>query len=149
MKVILLKDVKGMGHAHDTIVAKDGYALNYLLPKKLAVSATVSALKETEARKKQLEARKALDAKLLEQNLASLADARIVVRAKANEKEHLYDAIGELEIIKAVKECARIDLPEGSIKLEKPLKELGIFYIPVSVGTLFGTFKITVEAETD
>ncbi len=147
MKVILIKDVRGIGRAHDTIETKDGYALNFLIPKKLAISATATAIKEAGMRKTQTDARKMLTAKLLEQNIASLADARIVVRVKANEKGHLYDAVGESEIIKAAKECAHIDLPEGAIKLEKPIKELGTFDVPVSVGELFGTFKIIVEAE--
>ena len=149
MKVILLKDVKGMGRVHDTVEIKDGYALNYLIPKKLAIPATASATKEAGVRQKQAEGKREMDAKLLAQNLTALADARVVIRAKANEKEHLYDAIDESEIIKAVKNSANIDLPEGSIKLEKPIKELGTFDVPVSVHELFGTFKITIEAETD
>ncbi len=147
MKVILIKDVRGIGWAHDTIEAKDGYALNFLIPKKLAISATVTARKEAGLRQKLAVGKRELDAKLVAQNIASLAEARIVIRIKANEKGHLYDAIGEPEIIKAAKECARVDLPEGAIKLEKPIKELGTFDVPVSFGELFGTFKIIVEAE--
>ena len=147
MKIILLKDVKGVGRAHEAVEAKDGHALNYLIPQKLAVAATPAALKAAEMRQKQAEERKKLDAKLLEQNLAALADARIVVRAKANEKGHLYDAVGVPEIAKAAKETAQIDLPEDAIKLEKPLKELGTFEIPIAVGETFGKFSIIIEAE--
>ncbi len=147
MKVILIKDVRGIGRAHDTIEAKDGYALNFLIPKKLAISATATAIKEAGLRQKLAIGKRELDAKLVAQNMASLAEARIVIRIKANEKGHLYDAIGEPEILKAVKESANVDLPEGAIKLEKPIKELGTFDVPVSVGELFGTFKIIVEAE--
>ena len=147
MKVILTKDVKGVGRAHETVVAADGYALNYLIPSKYAVAATVGASKEAENRLKQVHARKELDAKLLAQNLASLAEARIVIKAKANEKEHLYDAVGATELSAAVKEQARIDLPEDAIKLEKPIKELGTFEIPVAAGENFGKFSVTIEAE--
>ena len=147
MKVILLKDIKGVGRAHDTVDTSDGHALNFLIPQKLAITATVSAIKEAGMRQKQVEGKRELDAKLIAQNLVALAEARIVIRAKANEKEHLYDAIGENEIISAVKNSANVDLPKGSVKLEKPIKELGTFDIPVSVGEIFGTFKIVVEAE--
>lgn len=147
MKVILIKDVKDVGRAHEEIEASDGYALNFLIPKKLAIAATAVAKKEAETRRKHVVDRTALDATLLAQNIASLADARIVIRVKANEKGHLYDAVGESEIISAAKEQAHIDLPEGVIKLEKPIKELGTFAIPVSAGETFGKFSITIEAE--
>ncbi len=147
MKVILLKDVKGIGRAHAEVVAADGYALNYLIPKKLAIAATDTAKKEAELRRKQVTDRSALDATLLAQNIASLAEAHIVIRAKANEKGHLYDAVGEFEIRAAAKKQAHIDLPEDAIKLEKPIKELGTFDIPVASAETFGKFSITIEAE--
>ncbi len=147
MKVILTKDVKGVGRAHETIVTADGYALNYLIPNKLAVVATAGSTKVAEQRITQATARKELDTKLLAQNIASLAEARIVIKAKANEKGHLYDAVGKEEIAKAAKAEARIDLPEDAIKLEKPIKELGTFEIPVAAGENFGQFSITIEAE--
>ena len=147
MKVILSKDVKGIGRAHETVEAKDGYALNYLIPKKFAIPATASAMKEAEGRRKIAAARQEVSAKLMEQNLASLAGARIIIKVKANEKGHLYDAVGEHEILTAAKETAHIDLPEGAIKLEKPIKELGEFDVTVSVGEIFGICRIVVEAE--
>lgn len=147
MKVILTKDVKGVGRAHEAVVTADGYALNYLIPNRLAVVATVSASKVAETRTTAIAARKELDVKLLAQNLASLAEARIVIKAKANEKGHLYDAVGKEEIAKAAKTEARIDLPEDAIKIEKPFKELGTFEIPVAAGENFGSFSITIEAE--
>src|SRR3989344_3558833 len=125
MKIILLKDVKGVGRAHAEVMTGDGYALNYLIPKKLAITATPAAKQEAELRRKQMTDRDALDTALLSQNIAALAEARIVIRMKANEKGHLYDAVNESEISKAVKEQAHIDLPEDIIKLEKPIKELG------------------------
>jgi len=147
MKVILIKDVKGVGHAHEVIEAADGYALNFLIPQRLAIVATPIALKEAEVRRKQVTDRSALDTALLTQNIASLAEAHIVIKAKANEKGHLYDAVGESEIRNAAKEQAHIDLPENVIKLEKPIKELGSFTIPVATVDTFGEFSITIEAE--
>jgi large subunit ribosomal protein L9 len=147
MKVILTKDVKGIGRAHEEIEAADGHALNFLIPKGFAIPATATAKKEAEFRRKQVVERGAVDSALLLQNISALAEARIVIKAKANEKGHLYDAVGEPEIIKAAKEQAHIDLPEDVIKLEKPFKELGIFDVPVSSGETFGKFSITIEAE--
>ncbi len=147
MKIILIKDVKGIGRAHEEIETKDGYALNFLIPKKLAIPATAVAKMEAETRRKQMKDRTVVNAQLLTQNIASLVDAHIVITAKANEKGHLYNAIGESEISKAAKEQASIDLPEDAIKIEKPFKELGTFDIPVSTADTFGKFSITIQAE--
>ena len=147
MKVILQKDVKGIGRAHDTIETSDGYALNYLIPKKLAVPAMPGALKEAELRRKKFADRKEVDKALLAENIAALAEARIVIKAKANEKGHLYDAVGETEILAAAKAQAHVDLPEDTIKLEKPIKDLGVFEIPVATSNGFGKFSSTIEAE--
>jgi large subunit ribosomal protein L9 len=147
MKVILTKDVKGMGRAHETVTVADGYALNYLIPAKLAVAATQGATAIATMRAQQAISRKELDQKLIAQNIASLADAKLVLTMKANDKGHLYDAVDATELSKAAKEQARIDLPEEVIKLEKPIKEVGTFEIPVSAGEVFGTFSVTVQAE--
>ncbi len=147
MKVILIKDVKDMGRAHEAVEVSDGHALNYLIPKRLAVAATPAALAEAGTRMKRAGERRELDSKLLSQNLAALSDAHIVIKAKANEKGHLYDAVGEEEIRAAAKEQARVELPEGVIRLEKPFKELGAFDVPVSAGKDFGKFSLTIEAE--
>ncbi len=147
MKVIILKDIKGIGRTHDTIETSDGHALNYLIPKKLAIPATPSAVKEAELRRKKTTDRTALDTALLAQNIAALAEARIVIKAKANEKGHLYDAVKESEIRAAAKEQAHIDLSEDAIKLPKPIKEVGTFTIPVAAAGTFGKFSIIIEAE--
>ncbi len=147
MKVILIKDVKGIGRAHETVVAKDGHALNYLIPHKFAIPATPTAIKEASLRQKQVKDRAAIDTALLAQNINALAEARIVIKTKANEKGHLYDAVGASEISAAAKEQAHIDIPEDVIKLEKSIKDLGTFEIPVAAGEVFGKFSIIIEAE--
>jgi|SRR3989338_462326 len=147
MKVILTKDVKGVGRVHEAVTTADGYALNYLIPGKFAIPATPTSMKEAESRLKQVIERKEVDAKLLAQNIASLAESRIVIKVKANEKGHLYDAVGKPELSRAAKEQAHVDLPEDAIQLEKPIKELGTFEIPVSTADTVGKFSIIIEAE--
>lgn len=147
MKVILIKDVRGMGRMFDEITTADGHALNFLIPQGFAVMATPAAARDAERRRKQFITRGELDAVLLNENIAALATARIVIKMKANEKGHLYDAVGIAEIAQAAKEQAGIDLPESAIKLEKPIKEIGTFTIPVATADTFGEFSIIVEAE--
>lgn len=141
MKVVLLKDVRDMGRAGSAHDVSDGHALNFLIPRKLAVSATPAALKRAETMAKQVEERRELDKKLVADRLAALADGRLTIAKKANEQGHLYDGVGAAEI------AAAAELPEDAIKLEKPIKELGAFEIPVAVGETFGTIGIDVVAE--
>ncbi len=147
MKVILMKDVRALGRAYDTLEVADGHALNFLIPKKLAIPATSSALRATEARRAAAEAEREVREQLITQMLETLAEERIVIRMKANEKGHLYDAVGIPEIRDALKEQARVELPADVIRLERPLKEVGTYDIPVAAGKNFGKFSLTIEAE--
>ncbi len=147
MKVILTKDVKDTGRMHDTITVSDGHGLNFLIPKKMAIPATPAASKNAELRKKQMDVQRKMQGTLVAQSLETLGEKRIVIKMKVNEKGHLYDAVGETEILDAVREQAHIELPEDVVRLEKPIKEVGTFDVPVSAGESFGKFQIIVEAE--
>lgn len=141
MKVVLLKDVKNMGRAHTAIEVSDGHALNYLIPNRLAVPATASALKQAELRVKQVVDRKELDVKLVADRLAQLADEKVTIAKKANEQGHLYDGVDAKELADAAQ------LPEEVIRIEKPFKELGTFDVPVAFGEQFGKFAVEIVAE--
>lgn len=141
MKVVLLKDVKNMGRAGTVHEVSDGHALNLLIPRKLAVLATPSAMKKAEASAAQDNARREIDRKMLEERLAALADGRTIITKKANKQGHLYDAVDAKDIAEAT------GLPADIIRLEKPLKEVGTHEVPVSLGKDFGLITIAVEAE--
>ena len=141
MKVVLLKDVKKLGLAGTVHEVSDGHAVNLLIPRKLAVLATPSAMKKAEASAAQDSARREMDRKMLEERLAALAEGRTVILKKANKQGHLYDAVDAKDIAEAT------GLPAGIIHLEKPFKEIGTFEVPVSMGKDFGVITISVEAE--
>ncbi len=141
MKVVMLKSVKHIGHAGSVVEVADGHALNMLIPRKMAVLATPAALKQAERIKKQTADKKDLDQKLVLERLSALAEEKIVFVKKANEKGHLYDAVDAREI------AEKAGLPEDAISLEKPIKEIGVFDVPVSYHEAFGKISISVEAE--
>ena len=141
MKVVLIKDVKNMGRAGAVVEVSDGHAINFLIPRKFGVPATATNLKQAETKQKQFDERKAVDSALIAETIAKLAEGRTVITKKANEKNHLYDAVDAAEI------AAATNLPADAIKLEKPIKEVGEFDVPVSMGENFGTIKIAIEAE--
>lgn len=141
MKVVLLKDVKNMGHAGSVQDVSSGHAMNMLFPKKLAVLATPAAMKQAETAAKQISEKRELDAKLISDRLSALSEERVVITKKANDQGHLYDGVDARDIAEATQ------LPVDAIDLEKPFKELGEFEVPVAYGDDFGTVKIVVEAE--
>ena len=141
MKVVLLKDVKNTGRAGAVIECSAGHAQNMLIPRGLAVVATPANIKVAESRAKQYADQKELDVKLIENRLNALAEGRIVIVKKANDKGHLYDGVDATEIATAT------ELPVEVIKLEKPIKDIGEYAIPVATGATFGSIAISVEAE--
>ncbi len=112
MKVVLLKDVKNTGRAGSVIEVSDGHAVNLLIPRKLAVLATPAALKKAESAAANEGARRELDKKLIEERIAALAEGRTVIKKKANEQGHLYDAVDAKDI------AAAAQLPESAISIE-------------------------------
>ncbi len=141
MKIVLLKDVRKMGRAGEIIEVSDGHATNFIIPGKLGVPATASNMKQAEMKKKQFDDKRAVETEIIAETLKALAEGRTVITKKANEKNHLYDAVDAVEIAAATK------LPVDAIKLEKPIKEVGEFEVPVAVGENFGSIKIVIEAE--
>jgi large subunit ribosomal protein L9 len=141
MKVVLLKDVRDTGRAHSVIEVSDGHALNFLIPRKLAVPATGPNLKMAEMKQKQQADKRTIDKKLVEERIAALSDGKITITKKANEQGHLYDGVDGKEIAEAAQ------LPEDSIHLPKSIKELGTHEVPVAIGDDFGKILVEVVAE--
>lgn len=141
MKVVLLKDVKNMGRAGSVLEVSDGHALNLLIPRKLAILATPAALKRVATVTAAANTQHELDVTLIKERLEALSEGRTVILKKANEKNHLYDAVDAKEI------AAATALPLDAIHLEKPIKELGTFEIPVAFGGDFGRVTVVIEAE--
>ena len=125
MKVILLQDVSGVGRKGDIKNVSDGYAGNFLLPKKLAQIATPSTLASAEKLKKQTEQDKEVQKNIAEKNISGLKDLKVEIKAKANEKGHLFSIIHQDEISKVLKEQYHLDVPSKIIEISKPIKELG------------------------
>ncbi len=141
MKVVLLKDIKGTGRAHTAVEVRDGHALNLLIPRGLAVMATKSALTQADLRSKQMDAKREIDAKLIEERLAALAEEKVVFVKKANEQGHLYDAVDAKEI------AEKAGIPEDAVRIERSFKDLGDHEVPVAIGETFGKIVISITAE--
>jgi large subunit ribosomal protein L9 len=131
MKVILLQDVPGMGRKYDVKGVKDGYARNFLIPRKLAEIATPQKIKIIEINKKQSWQKKVIWKNILEKNIEALKELKVTIKEKANEKGHLFAMIHQEEISRILKEQNHIEIPPELIEIEKPIKEIGEHKIKV------------------
>jgi large subunit ribosomal protein L9 len=147
MKVILLKDVAKIGKKYDIKDVADGYALNLLIPKNIAIIATKDAVKNIETIKTKEEGEKKVQAELLAKNLDSINGKTITLTEKANEKGHLFAGVHKLELLPSIeKECGVNILPEH-ILMDKPIKEIGIHEITIRAGGKEAKLKVNVVAK--
>ena len=125
MKVILLEDVKTLGKKGDICDVSDGYARNFIIPKKKGVEATPDNMNN-------LKLKKANDARVAQENLdnarelaSRLAEKTIEIRVKVGGGGKLFGAIASKEIAEAVKEQTGLELDKKKIVLNDPIKTLG------------------------
>jgi len=145
MKVIFLQDVPRVGKKYDIKEVNDGYAVNFLLPRKLAEVATSKAVAQLEMRQKEIVIEREVQESLLLKNLEEIKGKTIVIKAKADEKGHLFSGIKNKEIVEEMKKQNHADISEELIALEKPIKEIGEFDIPISIRGKKSSFKLIVE----
>ena len=124
MKVILLQDVAKIGKRFSIAEVPDGYALNQLIPKKMAEPATPANLKKIERFQAESVATKEADQTRFEAAKEALSDKKIVVVADANEKGHLFKAVHESEIADAAV-ASGISVDSSMLSIQAPIKELG------------------------
>jgi len=143
MKVILLTDIPKVGNKYDVKDFKEGYAQNVLLSKGLAVLATKAELAKLEDRKNQILKKKEEEMKSFTSLITSVGNKTILIKAKANEKGHLFKAIGPHDVVLAIKEITGIDLDEKSIIMDN-IKILGSYKISIKKGDKRGECEISV-----
>lgn len=145
MRVIFLQDVPRVGKRHDIKEVNDGYAMNFLFARKLAEVATPKAITELEKRKKNIEIEREVQTDLLMKNLEEIKDKILHIKAKADEKGHLFSGIHKKEIVEEMKKQNHADIAEEFITLEKPIKEIGEHEIPIAIKNRKSSFKLMVE----
>lgn len=146
MKIIFLKDVPRIAKKYDIKDVADGHG-RHLIMQKVAELATKEALTRIETKKLADVSQKKMNEELLMKTLATLDGASITFFGKANEKGHLFASIHREEVLAELKRALRIDLHPDYLVLDKPLKELGEFQIPVVVGKSRAVLTVNVQAE--
>ena len=148
MKVILQQDVKGQGKKGQMVEVSEGYARNFLLPKKLAVVATADAINTMNLKEK---ARKAEEARLKAEAQATaekLKELQVKLTAKAGNGGKLFGAVTTKEISEGLKKQFSIDIPKQKLVLDEPIKAFGTYQVKAKLGfEITGTVSVAVHEE--
>lgn len=133
MEVVLLEDVKALGKKGQLVKVNDGYARNFILPKKLGVEATPKNLNDLKL-KKANEARVAAGQLAEARELAAKIDEMsVTVSIKAGEGGRTFGSVSTKEIAKAAAEQLKMDIDKKKMVLPEPIKSLGSFEVPIKL----------------
>ena len=133
MEIVLLEDVKALGKKGQIVTVNDGYARNFILPKKLGVEATSKNLND-------LKLKKANDAKLEAEILAAakelaakLDESKVTLSIKAGEGGRAFGSVSNKEISKAITDQLGLEIDKKKIVLNDPIKSIGSFEVPIKL----------------
>lgn len=143
MKVILLQDVAKIGRRYSIVEVNDGFALNQLMPKKLAQPATPANLARVEKMRSVNVASADAVKKQYEVSVETLASTSIVIEADVNEKGHLFKAVSAEDIAAAAKAIGVV-IDVKQIMLKKPIKESGEHELVLTHAGASNPFKVNI-----
>ena len=148
MKVILQQDVKGQGKKGQMVEVSEGYARNFLLPRKLAIAATADAINTMTLKEN---ARKAEDSRLkaeAEATAEKLKECQVKLTAKGGNGGRLFGAVTTKEISEGLQKQYGVDVPKQKLVLEEPIKAFGSYQIKAKLGfEVVGTVYVSVFEE--
>ncbi len=145
MKVIFSVDVKGQGKKGEMKEVSDGYARNYLLPRKLASEATADNINAMKLKEKAKAAQIAREKELALENSRKLGAVIVIIRAKAGSGGKLFGAVTSQEISEALKEQHGIEIEKNKIVQAEPIKTFGAYEVKAKLGyEISGTVHLQV-----
>ena len=146
MKVILLTDVKGKGKKGQMIEVSDGYARNYMLPRKIAIEATTDAVNTMRMNDKAAQERQARERAEALEISKKLKELTLVVKAKGGGAGRLFGAVSNTEIADALKKNAGFTLDKRKIVLDENIKNGGTYTVKAKLGyEIVGQFSVKIE----
>ena len=147
MEVILREHVEHLGRRGEIVKVADGYARNYLLPRKLALLATEGNKKQIERERAKLETQEAEEKKVAEAIADRMANLEVVIARKVGETEALYGSVTTADVAEALT-AKGFDIDRRKIQLADPIKRLGDFDLPIRLQReVIATVKVRVVAE--
>ncbi len=148
MKVILQADIKGVGKKDQVLEAADGYARNYLLPKKLAVEANAENMSKLKSKNDSKQFKKDTEKKEAEEIAKKLKGIMLKIKVKAGENGKIFGGVTSKEISEGLKKDYKIDVDKKKIVLNETIKNLGTFSVEIKLYEgVVGSLKIDILAE--
>ena len=145
MKVILLSDIKGVGKKDQVIEASDGYARNFLFPKKLAVEANSTNMNNLKAKQESNQYRKDVEKQEAKKIAEKLKGIMLKVRVKAGENGKIFGGVSAKEVSDLLKEEYKIEVDKKKIELKETIKTLGVRTLTIKLYEgVIGNLKIDV-----
>ena len=145
MKVILTQDIKGVGKKDEIINANDGYARNFLFPKKMAVEANAQNMSLLKGRKDSASFKKEQEKEKANEIKDRLSKILLTIKVKAGENGKIFGSITSKEISTELNSQYKIELDKKKIILKEPIKELGAFNIEIKLYEgIVGNLKINI-----
>ena len=133
MKVILKEDVELLGRMGELIDVADGYARNFLIPRKKAALATTKNVKSLEHEKRVIADRIKKEKLSAEEEAKKISAISLILPAQVGEEGKLFGSVTSKDIAEAMA-AQGMEIDKRKILLEKPIKELGVFHVPVKMG---------------
>jgi large subunit ribosomal protein L9 len=133
VRLVLLSDVKALGKRGDVVEVADGYARNFLLPRKLAGEADKGALAQLDAQQKARDRRGAQELAEARELAARLESAKLAVQAKAGSNGKLFGAITNADVAAAISRALAIDVDKHKIELAGQIKALGSYPVEIKL----------------
>ncbi|MFP4697994.1 MAG: 50S ribosomal protein L9 [Eubacteriales bacterium] len=140
MEIILLEDVKKLGNKGEVVKVNDGYARNYIIPKKLGVEATNQSKNELNLKRQAEEKRKKEILEEAKKLAEQINNSRITIKVKAGEGGRLFGSVSSKEIVKTAKEQINLKIDKKKMQLIEPIRTLGTTIVPIKVHP-----KVTAE----
>ena len=149
MKVVLTRDVKDLGTAGQVKEVSDGYARNFLFPRKLAIPATDAALKQVEAREQAAAKRQAREEQQARELAQRLRGVPLRIFPKVGEQGRLYGSVTAADVAEALAKQLGQPVDKRKIELDEPIRQLGEYKVPFRITrTVAVTLDVLVERET-
>ena len=132
MDIILTTSIEGIGSRGDIVKVKDGYARNYLLPRKMALPATKAMKKVMNEENKLRDIRDDKEKRTIIETAGKMKDISVTIVVQAGEEDKLYGSVGEYEIARAITELGYA-VDHNMVKMEEHIKLLGVYTVPVQL----------------
>jgi large subunit ribosomal protein L9 len=147
MEVILREHVDNLGRRGEVVKVADGYARNYLLPRKLALLVTEGNKRQIERERAKLDAKEADEKRVVEAVAERLAGVEVVIARRVGETDALYGSVTTADIVEALN-AKGFDIDKRKLQLAEPIKKIGELKIPVKLHrevTVAVTVKVVAE----